>query len=166
MSDNLQTIRKRFCCFYAKLCNITEAARRAGFPHDSAYEAGLKTLTMPAYRRLVQRLGAQSPLSPQQLVQAGLERLAFGSANDAVYLICAEELPAPAQLAALDLYNVSELKRIKGGGLEVKFFDRQRALERIYEYANSADTAAAAGSLLAALSGAEHPVGKEEEDGV
>ncbi|CDD52605.1 terminase small subunit [Ruminococcus sp. CAG:379] len=65
------------------------------------------------------------------------------------------------QLSRLDLFNVSEIKKVKGGGLEIKFFDRQKALERMYEYASSADSGATARSLLAALAG-----GGDGEDGV
>lgn len=164
MTDAQKRRRRQFCFYYARLCNITEAARRAGFPYDSAYEEGVKTLSMPVYRRLAQRLGADAPLSPQQLVRAGLERLAFGAANDAALLVCAEELPAPVQLAQLDLYNVSELKRIKGGGLEVKFFDRQRALERLYDLAAGADSAQAAQALLTALQGNPQEEGADGDD--
>ena len=56
-------------------------------------------------------------------------------------------------LMKLDLFNVSELKRVKGGGVEVKFFDRQKALEKMMEYAGSADQRSAAKSLLNALAG-------------
>ena len=36
-------------------------------------------------------------------------------------------------LAESDLFNVSEIKRVKGGGVEIKFFDRQKALEKLEE---------------------------------
>lgn len=164
MAEPIHKKRRQFCFYYARLCNITEAARRAGFTEDCAYEEGIKTLSMPRYRQLVKRLCAEPPLSAEALVRAGLERLAFGQANDAAYLVCAEELPSPDQLAMLDLYNVSELKRVKGGGVEVKFFDRQRALERLYELASGADSAAAQRELFAAISGAD-PAGKEDDGG-
>lgn len=153
MPDQTKSKRRLFCCFYVQLGSITEAARHAGFGEDEAYLEGVRTLQMPAYQRLVQRLAAQPPVSAQALVETGLARLAFGSANDAAYLVCAEELPDPERLRALDLFNVSELKRVKGGGVEVKFFDRQRALERMYEYAGSADSSRCAQNLIAALTG-------------
>ena len=34
-------------------------------------------------------------------------------------------------LPQLDLFNVSEIKRVKGGGMEIKFFDRIKALEKL-----------------------------------
>ena len=74
--------------------------------------------------------------------------------NDAIRLAFAEELPSLNVLSRMDLFNVSLIKRIKGGGVEVQFFDRQKALERLYEYASAQDTRTA-DSLLAALTGAD-----------
>lgn len=31
----------------------------------------------------------------------------------------------------MDLFNISEIKRVKGGGMEIKFFDRIKALEKL-----------------------------------
>jgi hypothetical protein len=36
-------------------------------------------------------------------------------------------------MEGLELFNVSEIKRPKGGGIEIKFFDRMKALERLGE---------------------------------
>jgi len=33
----------------------------------------------------------------------------------------------------MDLFNISEIKRKKGGDIEIKFFDRLKALEALYE---------------------------------
>ena len=61
---------------------------------------------------------------------AGYRRLAFGSVADAVKLLF-HDGGEPLDPETLDLFAVSDLKRPKGGGLEIKFFDRQRALERL-----------------------------------
>jgi hypothetical protein len=92
-------------------------------------------------------------VSESALVRAGLERIAFGSANDAAYLVFSEEIPEPEKLEKLDLFNVSEIKRVKGGGVEVKLFDRQKAMERLYEYSDSGDNKAA--EFIKALAGME-----------
>jgi hypothetical protein len=81
----------------------------------------------------------------------GLERLADGRANDAVRLAFAEELPDPEELEQMDLYNVSEIKRVKGGGVEIKLFDRQKALEKLYEYSISANAEENVSELISAL---------------
>lgn len=89
------------------------------------------------------------------MVRAGLERLAFGRTNDAVRLLLGEELPTATEVAQLDLFPVSSIKRDKSGGMEIHFFDRLKALASLYEYSGDADSKAAAQTLLAALSGGE-----------
>lgn len=84
-------------------------------------------------------------------VLTGLHKLAFGKVNDAAKLVFADTAPPPEELARMNLFNVSELKRDKGGGVEVRFFDRQKALERLYDYAHAGENGAAAESLLHAL---------------
>ncbi len=91
-----------------------------------------------------------------ELVTEGLRKLAFGDVNDAVRLAFCDEMPSAETLAGMNLFNVSEIKRDKGGGVEVRFFDRLKALEKLYEYANSGQNGAAAASLLEALTGAEN----------
>lgn len=88
-----------------------------------------------------------------QKVLEGLEKLAFGKVNDAVSLAFAEELPPADALGKLNLFNVASIKRVKGGGVEVQFFDRQKALERLYEYARADEDGHTAASLIEALTG-------------
>lgn len=58
----------------------------------------------------------------------GYEKLAFGTVNDAVRLLFGEE-PTPRELASMDFDNIAEIRRLKDGGLEIKFYDRMRALD-------------------------------------
>ena len=69
----------------------------------------------------------------QKKIQEGLERLAFGSVGDAVKLLFCEEI-SPRMLNRLDLFPVAEIKRPKGGGVEMKFFDRLRAMQCLQEF--------------------------------
>ncbi|MCR5717431.1 MAG: hypothetical protein K6F80_00135 [Oscillospiraceae bacterium] len=93
------------------------------------------------------------PKSETRKVIAGLEKLAFGKVNDAVTLAFADEIPPAEILSKMNLFHVSSIKRVKGGGVEVQFFDRQKALERLYEYAKDDAAGQSAASLLAALTG-------------
>ncbi|MBQ7047014.1 MAG: terminase small subunit, partial [Oscillospiraceae bacterium] len=104
------------------------------------------------YRNLIMNLRRKN-IPPNEVVMTVLERLAFGRANDAALLVFSEELPSAETIDSLDLFNVSEMKRIKGGGVEIKLFDRQKAMERIYEYASGEDTVSAASNLIEALAG-------------
>ena len=161
MSNDLQPNRRLFCIYYLALGNAAEAARRAGFSAETAEAEGLRLLQTAYCRTTLASLAAQPPLPMQSLVIAGLSRLAFGSANDAAKLVFADDLPPKELLDSLDLFHVSELKRVKGGGVEVRLFDRQRAMERLLDLAGSADSSAAAAALLSALSGEPNPYGEE-----
>ena len=63
----------------------------------------------------------------------------------------ADELPPPDVIERLDLFNVSEIKRVKGGGVEVRLFDRLKALEKLAELENSCSVRNKAAGLIAAL---------------
>lgn len=65
-------------------------------------------------------------------ISAGYSRLAFGCVSDAVKLIFSDDI-TEEKIEALDLFNISEIKRKKGGDVEIKFFDRLKALEHLYE---------------------------------
>lgn len=67
----------------------------------------------------------------QKDVTEGLRRLAFGEIQDAVTLLFESEEQILTKLPTLDLFNISEIKRVKGGGMEIKFFDRLKALEKL-----------------------------------
>lgn len=69
----------------------------------------------------------------EQQVNDGLIRLAFGDVSDAVSLLYLSDEEALSSLTNLNLFNVSEIKRPKGGGMEIKFFDRLKACEKLRE---------------------------------
>lgn len=69
----------------------------------------------------------------QKEVCDGLRKLAFGDITDAVGLLFEDEEEILHKLPKLDLFNVSEIKRPKGGGMEIKFFDRLKAIDKIRE---------------------------------
>ena len=132
--------KESFCAHYVLTGNPEEAARLAGYPPEEAAAAGLTLLRQCSIQRSIQSLQRAYLERPQELVQAGLARLSG-------------EERSPQQLRQMDLFNLSAVKRDKSGGVELHFFDRQRALERMYEYANSATGKEAAQNLLAALAG-------------
>lgn len=76
----------------------------------------------------------------QKEVSDGLRRLAFGEITDAVSLLYESEENIIAKLPSLDLFNVSEIKRPKGGGMEIKFFDRLKAIDKLRELAVEQDS--------------------------
>ena len=66
----------------------------------------------------------------------GLKRIAFGSVADAVKLVLHPDTVEPE---ALDLFMVSELK-CTDKGVEVKFFDRIKALTALLQVTDSAES--------------------------
>lgn len=61
--------------------------------------------------------------------EEGYRRLAFGPVTDAVRLMFPTEDETPP-LEEMDLYNISKISQAKGG-LEITFFDRLEALDRL-----------------------------------
>lgn len=138
-----------FAGYYIMLGNVEEAAVKAGFAKETALADGIRCLRSAECRKNIAKL--RELLSDGGNVTAGLKRLAFGSCSDAVYLVFADELPPPGVIENLDLFNVSEIKRVKGGGVEVKLFDRLKALEKLFELENAFSDRDKAASLVNAL---------------
>ena len=146
-------MHRSFCLWYAVLGDAGEAAAKAGFPQEDAMAQAVAILSREQNQRRISQI--RSALSDTQSVISGLKRLAFGSCNDAVYLAFAEELPPPDVIRRLDLFGVSEIKRVKGGGVEVKLADRLKALEKLHELQNTLNEKETAESLIRALAGEE-----------
>lgn len=117
-----------FCRLYVSLGNPTEAAVKAGYGLCSEIQAR-KLLAKQHIRETVERMRKEEKISASE-VQAGLRRIAFASSSDAVKLLLADDVQN-VDIDALDLFNVSEIKKQKGGGIEIKFFDRIKALEKL-----------------------------------
>jgi hypothetical protein len=76
-------------------------------------------------------------LSGEELVRlalSGLRRIAFGPACDPVRIALCENSPSPTELAQMDLFLISEIKRPKEGSCEIKFHDRMKAMEMLIAY--------------------------------
>lgn len=118
-----------FCRLYVRLRNPREAAIRSGFTLMPEYR-GISLLSKKQIREKITELEKES-LANNTLVSAGLQRLAFGSVSDAIKLILSVNDNTSPDIDSLDLFNVSEIKITNGKGMEIKFFDRLKALERL-----------------------------------
>lgn len=137
---------REFAGYYYHLGNFQEAAIALGIPPNRAFSEGERLAAEPEVRRRLRSLG-KNTVRAQAL--AGLRRLAFGRINDALALL--REDGCETDTSALDLYNVSEIKRVKGGGVEIKFHDRLDALKTLAELEDKAADTAAADSFFSAL---------------
>ena len=116
-----------FCGAYARLLLPREAAQEAGYPGKKAAAIAGELLCREEIRQAVGEEIRRAPhkdLLPE-IVKNGLLRLIFSSAQGGV---TAEGADLP------DLFGVSEIKSGKNG-VEVKFADRLRALELLWEIA-------------------------------
>jgi len=122
-----------FCRFYSVTRSAKESAMRAGY--DSLPEIkGLYLLTKSRIRECIKEFDEVRAKCGDG-VKSGLERVAFGGVNDAVKLLFSDDL-SEEELEQLDLFCVSEIKRPKSGGVEIKFFDRLKALEKLSEFSD------------------------------
>ncbi len=126
----LSAREKSFCCFFAAGGDTEDAARLAGY--DRPELSGAALIAREEIAREIESLRQGAALIARQRAAAGYERLAFGKVTDAVSLLFAESM-TKEELEALDLFQVAEIRRPKEGALEIKFFDRMKALERLEE---------------------------------
>jgi hypothetical protein len=124
----MNTKQRLFCSYYCLLGNSREAASRAGISNPRAAE------------RLLLREDIQNEIASLQKKArnkssaiAGLSRLAFGSIADAVSLLDNKERSVE-ELENMDLFQISEIKCPKSGGMEIKFYDRLKALSALLSY--------------------------------
>lgn len=125
-----------FCRFFVASREPRASAARAGYSVHPERTA-MKLLADPEIKRRIAKLENERDAKLAEVTE-GYRRLAFGSVADAVKLILSDEPPCESELEKLDLTMVSDIKCPKGGGLEVKFFDRLKALDRLCELSNAA----------------------------
>jgi hypothetical protein len=125
-----------FCRWYAQLQNPKEAALKSGYSVMPEYRA-LTLLAKKNIKKKIQELEKENSAT-ESLVCAGFQRLAFGSIGDAIQLILSVDKDVSPNVEKLDLFNVSEIKYTSGKGMEIKFFDRLKALERLSEFTEAA----------------------------
>ena len=136
MKNVLSAKEALFCEYYKILRSPREAAARAGYAFPE--RNGLRLLKKEAVLRQI-----RENLSPPADAVDGFCRIAFGSICDAVRLCLEGQELSHKELERLDLYLISELKFNKNGTIEVKFFDRLKALERLCDISSRSDSSAA-----------------------
>ena len=125
----LTSKEKLFCTYYSLGRNGREAAVKAGyvFPEKSA----VRLLRRRDIEEEIAKTDKQREATEKDIA-IGYQRLAFGCISDAVCLLFSDEV-SPEEIEKMDLFNISEIKRKKGGDIEIKFFDRLKALEKLSE---------------------------------
>lgn len=148
-----------FCEYYLICRSARDAAARAGyrlFPERT----GMRLLRE---KRIRTKIAALRRSEDRSEAAAGLSRIAFGSTSDAVRLLYAEDPPTPQELERMDLFSVAEIRRTKGGGMEIKFFDRIKALEKLSELSASAEGECGMNEFVSAIQRGADLIREEEE---
>lgn len=143
----LTSKEKLFCTYYSLGRNGREAAVKSGymFPEKTA----VRLLRRKDIAEETARLDKQREATEKDIA-IGYQRLAFGCISDAVCLLFSDEV-SREEIEKMDLFNVSEIKRKKGGDIEIKFFDRLKALEKLSELGSVNSSSDDENSLFSAI---------------
>ncbi|MEE0264102.1 MAG: terminase small subunit [Acutalibacteraceae bacterium] len=121
----------KFCCYYASNGNARISAVMAGYTANPE-QLGQQLLMRDDVLDKVKKYRNTRFEDLRFMALLGYERLAFGSIADCIQLLYMDK-PDLQTLEAMDLYMISEIKRPKDGAMEIKFFDRLKALEKLSE---------------------------------
>lgn len=150
IESTLKNREKEFCACFAETGDAKLSARLSGYRLNSRAK-GIKLLARDDIQTEINRLVKSKEKLARALASVGYQRLAFGNTSDAVSLIFSKE-PGESELGSMDLFMISEIKKPKDGSLEIKFFDRLKALEKLEQissdspFANFFDAIGEAGS--------------------
>lgn len=118
-----------FCHHYINTGSAKEAAVLAGFK-TCPERKGAELLLEKKISEKIKNMYIEKRQNLMFRAISGYERLAFGSISDSIKLLFSENLK-PEDLNKMDLFNIAEIKKPKDGAMEIKFFDRLRALEKL-----------------------------------
>lgn len=129
IESTLKNREKEFCACFAETGDAKLSARLSGYRLNSRAK-GIKLLARDDIQNEISRLVKSKEKLARTLASVGYQRLAFGNTSDAVSLIFSED-PGEADIGSMDLFMISEIKKPKDGSIEIKFFDRLKALEKL-----------------------------------
>lgn len=156
---DLTSKERLFCTYYSIGRNPREAAVKSGYMF--AEKAALKLLKREEIRNEIARLDKQRKTGDEDIA-SGYYRLAFGCVSDAVSLLFSDSVTSE-DIERMDLFNVAEIKRKKSGDIEIKFFDRLRALQLLSELFSESDNSQAS-SLFGAIEKGALALRREENE--
>ncbi len=126
--NSLSLKEKLFCFYYTELCDAVKAASKSGYSRPDKISVAL--LSKKSVCDEIKRIFAKREQNIWNKVKCGYEKLAFGSTEDAVKLMFFNN-PTNDEIEKLDLFHIAEIKRPKEGAMEIKFFDRLKAIEKL-----------------------------------
>lgn len=117
---------KRFCEYLAITQNAVSAAKLSGFtdePEIAAARLIQKTSVRKRCKKIIKSLCDSTD------AVGGLYRIAFSQPVDIINKVFSEQ----PDFSKSDLFCVSEIKKGANGAVEIKFFDKLKALQLISE---------------------------------
>ena len=138
IESTLKNREKEFCACFAETGDAKLSARLSGYRLNSRAK-GIKLLARDDIQTEINRLVKSKEKLARTLASVGYQRLAFGNTSDAVSLIYSEN-PGEADIGSMDLFMISEIKKPKDGSIEIKFFDRLKALQAAEGASKDAET--------------------------
>lgn len=149
--------------YYANSADARQSAIDAGY-NKYPLQKAITLLSRSDVADEIATLARNISRVTSKVAHCGYKRLAFGGIADAISLLYMES-PTKKQLQDMDLFMVSEIKKPKDGAMEIKFYDRLKALEKLS--VDQEDSKNSSNSLLDALTlGAQnlsHSAGEEDE---
>lgn len=135
---SLNKKEKVFCVYISNGKSPDEAALLSGFENG---KDGFLLMAKNSVVKEVERLIDLRLKLSESLAAAGFQRIAFGSITDCVRLISGVEDSSNSlkEISDMDLFMISEIKKPKDGAMEIKFYDRIKALEKLQESVNSTE---------------------------
>lgn len=119
---------KQFCQWLAILGEPTQAAQKAGYRHPE--EVWPDLLERKEIADEVKRIARALCAVYENTAKCSLYRVAYGGVEEALTLLY-DENPPKEKLSAAGLLNIAEIKRTKDKTIEIKFFDRLKAAEKL-----------------------------------
>lgn len=147
-----------FCCYFAELCSVKESAVRAGFSEDEAYLKGIDILhNRKALREIKKHRELLFPDGESSALTA-LRRIVFFDEKEMSRAVLTEDT------AGFDSFSVNEIKKIKGGGTEIKLVNKLDAVRLLYEIEEGTRKSSGVQNFFSALTmGKPKPDGDENE---
>ena len=152
-----------FCYYFANTQSVELSAIKAGY-RKNPLVTGTQLLYREDIKAKIKELTNSQKELYSSLAVSGYQRLAFSSVADAVSMLFMDS-PDKKTLENMDLYMVSEIRKPRDGAMEIKFFDRIKALDKLSELSSAEDNSNM--GLLSALNmGAENLSREDDEYGV
>ena len=141
-----------FCRYYANSYNSKESAIKAGFNIKKAEKTAQKLLSKKQIICCLKRM--EKKFQKDKIINiaiTALQKIIFYRPNDAVAVIKNINNLSEYDIENLDLFQLSEVKKLKDGSFEFKFIDKIKAIEILIALSEKVEEKQKTTSLLKAL---------------